>query len=290
MPEHTKHRLIAVALAGALSLPLAPGVQAQSQPQPGAPAPAAEGEATDVQPKFIWGVLILKFIAGEVLSTFAQWTYTKITGKPVEGGSILATAVGYLRGKSDTSGGAYIARGITDGPAGLKETPQIAIERPSTPITVEGGSPNYQGVHIAIVGTDRKGEITELRSVKAGFRTGERFKLRAISTFGGHLVIENINPKGERKQIYPGERDAVIVLQPGADTLLPLGANEFFEFARTTGEEQLVISLRDPRAVGNAASREKVYRKDEEFGSHFVQQTTKGSYPVISETIRLEHR
>ena len=165
----------------------------------------------------------------------------------------------------------------------------IRIERPSTPIAVSDGSPNYQGVHIAIVGTDDKGQITELRSVKAGFRTGERFKLRAISTFGGQLMIENINPKGERRQIYPGERGAVVVLQPGADTLLPLGRDEFFEFARTTGEEQLVISLRDPRAVGNAASSEKVYRKDEEYGSHFVQQVTKDSYPVISETIRLEH-
>jgi hypothetical protein len=202
---------------------------------------------------------------------------------------MLASAVDYLRGKSDTTGGAYIARNISDGPAELKETPQVAIERPSTPITVSDGSPNYQGVHIAIVGTDRNGQITELRSVKAGFRTGERFKLRAISTFGGQLVIENINPKGERRQIYPGERGAVVVLQPGADTLLPLGANEFFEFARTTGEEQLVFSLRDPRAAGNAASREKVYRKDEEYGSHFVQPVTKDSYPVISESIRLEH-
>jgi hypothetical protein len=289
MPENTKHRLIALALAGALFLPVCPAY-AQAPAQPGAEKPPAEGEAPDVQPKFIWGVLIIKYIAGEVLSTFAQWSYSKITGKPVENRTMLASAVDYLRGKSDTSGGAYIQRGVADGPAGLKETPQIAIERPSTPITVEGGSPNYQGVHIAIVGIDGKGEITELRSVKAGFRTGERFKLRAISTFGGQLVIENINPKGERKQIYPGERNAVIVLQPGADTLLPLGANEFFEFARTTGEEQLVISLRDPRAVGNAASRQKVYRKDEEFGSHFVQETSKDAYPVISETIRLEHR
>lgn len=274
-----KHRLIAIALAGALAFSVLPAY----------PQTPAEAESPDVQPKFIWGVLILKFVAGEVFSSFSQWTYTKITGKPVEGGSMLASAVDYLRGKSDTTGGAYITRGITDGPAGLKDTPQVAIERPSTPITVSDGSPNYQGVHIAIVGTDDKGQITELRSVKAGFRTGERFKLRAISTFGGQLVIENINPKGERRQIYPGERGAVVVLQPGADTLLPLGANEFFEFARTTGEEQLVFSLRDPRAAGNAASREKVYRKDEEYGSHFVQPVTKDSYPVISESIRLEH-
>ena len=103
-------------------------------------------------------------------------------------------------------------------------------------------------------------------------------------------MIENINAKGERRQIYPPEGGAVVVLQAGAATLLPLGAKEFFEFAHATGEEQLVISLRDPRAAGDAASRQKVFRKDEEFGTHFVQEVSKGAYPVISEAIRLEHQ
>jgi hypothetical protein len=110
-----------------------------------------------------------------------------------------------------------------------------------------------------------------------------------MATFGGLLVIENINPRGERRQIYPASTSQVVILQAGGDTLLPLGSDQFFEFANATGEEQLVITLRDPRAVGNAASREKVHRKDEEFGTHFVQEVTRGAYPVISESIRLQH-
>ncbi|HYL89206.1 MAG TPA: hypothetical protein VEU32_10630 [Burkholderiales bacterium] len=185
--------------------------------------------------------------------------------------------------------GAVIDRNPSLVPVALKNPAQVAVAQPATPLQDVGGDVNYQGVHIAIVGAERDGTITELRPVMAGFRTGERFKLRAVSTFGGLLVIENINPRGERRRIYPTDPGAVVVLQPGADTLIPLGKDELFEFARYTGEEQLVISLRDPRAIGDAASKQKVYRQDEEYGSHFVQEVSKGTYPAITESIRQQH-
>ena len=204
----------------------------------------------------------------EVFAKFSEWTKSRLTTKG--------------------AGTAFIARSLSDGPAGVKETVQLTAT--TTAITDDQGQTDYQGALIAIIGADNAGNVGDARSAKAGFKTGERFKLRAVSTFGAHVVIENINAKGERKQIYPSEGTSVVVIQAGADTLLPLGAKEFFEFARTTGEEQLVISLRDPRAVGDAASRQKVFRKDEEFGTHFVQEVAKGVYPVISEAIRLEHQ
>jgi hypothetical protein len=203
----------------------------------------------------------------EVFSKFSEWTKSRITPKG--------------------AGSAFITRSLSDAPVGTKENLQLAAT--TTAISDDAGS-DYQGAYIAIVGADAAGNVTDVRPVKTGFKTGERFKLRAIATFGAHVVIENINAKGERRQIYPPEGTSVVVIQGGADTLLPLGAKEFFEFARTTGEEQLVISLRDPRAVGDAASRQKVFRKDEASGTHFVQEVAKGAFPVISESIRLEHR
>ena len=203
----------------------------------------------------------------EVFVKFSEWTKSRLTTKG--------------------AGTAFIARSLSDGPAGAKETMQLTAT--TTAITDDAGS-DYQGALIAIVGADNAGNVGDARSAKAGFKTGERFKLRTLSTFGAHVVIENINAKGERRQIYPPEGTSVVVIQAGADTLLPLGAKEFFEFARATGEEQLVISLRDPRAVGDTASRQKVFRKDEEFGTHFVQEVSKGVFPVISESIRLEHQ
>jgi hypothetical protein len=287
MLAQTKHRLLAAALAGALA---ASAALAQ------APAPQQQDEGGEMQPRLIWGVIIVKYLAGEVFSTFSKWVSNKIvpgneTAKAESGVPPVAfasLAVEHLRGRQDTTGGAYIARGIGD--TGSRDAPPVAFERPAAPMRFDQGAPNYQGVHVAIVGADRSGTITELRPIRGGFRTGERFKLRVVSTFGGRLVIDNINPRGERRQIYPPESGAVVVLQAGADTLLPLGRDEFFEFARATGDEQLVIALRDPRAVGAAASRTRVYRQDEEFGTHFVQEVARDTYPVISESIRLEHR
>lgn len=198
----------------------------------------------------------------QVFAKFSEWTKTRLTTKG--------------------TGTAFIARSLSDAPVGTREDLQLAAG--TTAITDDAGS-DYQGAYVAIVAADG-----DVRPIKAGFKTGERFKLRALSTFGAHVVIENINAKGERRQIYPPEGTSVVVIQGGADTLLPLDAREFFEFARTTGEEQLVISLRDPRAVGDAASRQQVFRKDEESGTHFVQEVAKGAYPLISESIRLEHQ
>jgi hypothetical protein len=305
----TKTRVVALAVvAGVLAMPgLPPLGYAQA---PAAPAPRAQpqgeqqtpaAEAPQVEPKFLWGVVV-RFIAGEVFSAFSQWLATRITdgvkttlgpdSDRVAGGAVTVANIflDAIRQKYDLTGGAAIARNPSAEAVSLKDAAANLVADPSTPIRIEGGAPNYQGAHIAIVGADRSGTITGLRAVKDGFRTGERFKVRVVSTFGGLLVIDNINPKGERKQIYPAGADAVVVLKPGADTLLPLGENQFFEFARSTGEEQLVISLRDARAVGNAASKGQVYRKDEAYGSNFMQEVDKDSFPAISEAIRLQHR
>jgi hypothetical protein len=255
--------------------------------------------APDVEPKFIWGVIIVKYVAGQALSMFSQWMVAKMNEKygtnissasySATAGDLARLAIAHYRQSKDTTGGAMIAANPMLAPVGLKEAQVTTSAAPTAPLKLTDGTANYEGIHIAIVGADRDGTIRELRSVKAGFRTGERFKLRAMATFGGLLVIENINPRGERRQIYPASTSEVVMLQAGGDTLLPLGTDQFFEFANTTGEEQLVITLRDPRAVGNAASREKVHRQDEEYGTHFLQEAAKGVFPVISESIRLQH-
>ena len=254
--------------------------------------------APDVEPRFIRGIVI-KYVAGEALSMFSQWMVAKMNekyGTSISNASYsaMATDIGmlalnYYRGSRDTTGGALIAANPTNAAVGLKETQLTTSAPPTEPLKLSDGTANYEGIHLAIVGADRSGRLTELRSVKAGFRTGERFKLRAMATYGGLLVIENINPRGERRQIYPATTSQVVLLPQGADTLLPLGQDQFFEFANATGEEQLVVTLRDPLAVGAAASTEKVHRKDEEYGTHFVQEVGTGRYAVISEAIRLQH-
>ena len=255
-----------------------------------------QAAADDVQPRVLWGVLI-RFAASEVFSTFSRWVIasagekqaTEQAGTP----SSMQTPqllVAQLRLKQDTTGGAVIAPNPMGTAVVLPDMAATGFERPATPIKVGASGVNYQGVHIAIVGVDRAGELTELRALSGGFRSGERFKLRALSTFGGLLVIDNINPRGERRQIYPPERTAVVVLQPGRDALLPLASDQFFEFVQAKGDEQLVISLRHRRAIGDALARSRVYRKDEDYGSLFMQEVSPRTFPAISESIRLRHQ
>ena len=110
----------------------------------------------------------------EVFAKFSQWTKSRIAAK---------------------TGSAFIARSRTDAPVGATETTQLAAT--TTAISDDQGQSDYQGALIAIVGADQAGNVNDVRPVKAGFKTGERFKLRAVSTFGAHLVIENINARGE---------------------------------------------------------------------------------------------
>jgi len=56
----------------------------------------------------------------------------KISGKPNENKTMTAQAVDYLRGKSDTTGGAYVARNLADPVPGFKETHLSAQPAPST--------------------------------------------------------------------------------------------------------------------------------------------------------------
>src|SRR5438445_4299043 len=167
--------------------------------------PQKADEAPDVEPKFIWGIIIVKYLAGQALSMFSQWMVAQMNqkyGTNISGASYSATAadlaklaIAHYRRSKDTTGGALIERNPSLVPVALKDPAQVAIAQPTTPLKDSDGALNYQGVHIAIVGADAGGALTELRPVKAGFHTGERFKLRVVSTFGGLLVIENINPR-----------------------------------------------------------------------------------------------
>ena len=280
-----KAGVIAMSLAACLLA--ARGASPQANPQGG------KEDAPDLQPRFIWGAAIVKFVAGEVFSTFNKWLVDRVSpgAAPDSGKDTLLDSLNTrLRENRDTTGGAAIVRNSSMPFVTSPQAAAITVGDPSRPIEIEGGRPNYQGAHIAVVGVARDGGVAGLRAVRDGFRTGERFKLRVVSTFGGLMVIDNINPRGESRQIYPAERDAVVALRPGGDTLLPLAADQYFEFARATGEEQLVISLRDARAVGRAASGGKIYRKDLSYGSNFVQEVGKDAFPAISESIRLVHR
>ena len=256
-------------LAAALVL-AAPGWSQQ-------PAPAKDDE---VQPRFVWGLLInvaISKVAGMGWDWFSNWLFKSTPNVAGRSGPPNLAADSGAQVRSRSSG------------AVTERASEVVAGDPATPINVDGGKENYQGVHVALVVVSADGKNFDLRPVNAGFKTGERFKVRVVSTFAGELTLENINPRGERKHIYPAKTDYVVALQAGRETFLPLGKDEYFQFTKATGKEQLVVNLADPRAVGPNASRHQVYRQDVKYGSNFLQQVAPNTYPHISQAIELTH-
>jgi hypothetical protein len=234
----------------------------------------------EVQPRFIWGILIqiaISKLASASWDVFSKWlenrvpTVTDRSAPPnlaVESGAEI---------KARSSG------------AVAERSPGSIVGNPTAPLSLDGGKENYQGIHVALVAQAPDGKDFAYRPISSGFKTGERFKLRVVSTFAGELTIENINPRGEHRHLYPPKSDHVVALQPGRETFLPLGKDEYFQFTRATGREQLVVNLADPRAVGQNASRHQVYRQDVKYGSNFLQQVAPNTFPRISQAVELTH-
>lgn len=287
----TRSRLLALILAGTLAAPAWPQqapAPAQGQPKQVQQAQQQPQAEEEFESKFIWGLLInyaVSKLSSAVFEIFMKWAVGKLTGG--EGGianSIVANLVRDSGAKFSSRAAATAA--IT--PA-AGQPAQIVVGNPDRPLVADGKKENYQGVHMALMMAEDGGKTFVFRPVNQGFRTGERFKLRVLSTFGGELTIDNINPRGERRQIYPPRADQVVTLLPSSETLLPLDANQFFEFTGATGREQLVISVADARAVGSAASRNKIFRQDTKFGSNFLQEASSDAYPSIQQSVELVH-
>ncbi len=247
--------------------------------------------STDMPPqaegKFVWGILI-KLIAPAVFDFFAEWVKKKIAAKYNEssleylaGNAAVAVIVnlsGYLSGKDIVLGGAGTA-------------PNAALGTPEVPLKTGKDGENYQGVNVALVGIDANGKPTGFRTVADGFTSGERFKLRVLSTFDAVVVLGNITPKGAQRQIYPAAVGQAVSIPAGKEILLPLGKQEYLQFAGDVGRDQITFTVRDPRSLQTGqASSARVFRKDETHGSNFVQEVKPGLYPVISEAIGIEHK
>lgn len=252
-----------------------------------AQAPAAVIDPTsdeELKPRFIWGILIniaLKY----AISAFSSYLMGKLTDELTP--QSLATMLVHSKSASIVPLAKLAPRDYAARSAGAPEN-AVAGE-PTTPLKIENGHENYQAVHVALMNFDRSGTPHGFHPVTAGFNTGERFKLRVLPTFDGILVIDNINPNNERKQIYPGQPDNVVAIKAGVEIMIPLDKDQYFEFTGAGGDEQLVVTVRDPRAFGAAVATAPVTRKDENNGSNFMQEVTPDTYPVISQSLHIRH-
>lgn len=280
-------KIVAALTAAAV---LGSGIALAQQLPPALSSPASGGAVTpatdaDVQPRVVWGILInlaVSTLSSFIWDVFAKWLDLRVNGGTQSMTSIVSEAA--VNNLTKLSGARFLQRssGLVSARAA-----DVVVGTPESPLKLDGGE-NYQGANIAIMVAEGDGRLV-VRPVNQGFKTGERFKLRIVSTFNGELSIENINPRNKRRQIYPPAPDQVVALEAGKTTFIPLGADQHFEFTRATGREQLVINLADPRATGERASSNRVFRQDVKFGSNFVQEVSSTTYPRISQAIELQH-
>lgn len=167
---------------------------------------------------------------------------------------------------------------------------KVVVGDPSSPLSFsEDGTPNYQGVLITVMVYDRSGKFISERPVNADFYTGEKIKIKVQPTFTGLIEIDNINPYGERRRIYP-ESSYSIQVQASVEATIPPREDQFFEFANTKGVEQLIVNIHDPRASGDAMAKSEIYRQDLASGSYYIQSVAASTYPAISQPIQFSHK
>ena len=315
----TRNRITAVLLSACLlvvQLSVTAAATPAASKAEAAQAPAQKsGDAPQYEAKAAFLAIVLQALGSVVFDAFKSWLANRLTGglyeTPASATASAATAATstsasdappastalytYQNLKRDAADVivAYVSEPIVNQMNkyldAMFAAKGVVVGAPGTPLAAKGGEPNYQAAHIAILAVDDAGRVTGFRSVNHGFCTGERFKLRMIATFDALAAIGNINPRGEGRQIFPPQKGTAVRLKAGQEIVIPARDDQFFQFAGTTGTEQLLVTIIDPRAVGAAASTSKVYRQDEAYGSNFAQELSPGTYPAISQAIALTH-
>ena len=246
--------------------------------------PASELSLPNVDSKVVWGQL-LNMREASAFGCFSDWLGHKLAANHDE------QALQALMARSVNGAivplGAYLTSKDSIHAAA---SPNIGQGAPKTPIRVDGEGENYQGINVALVSVDAGGRPTDFRSLPDRLRAGERFKLRVTSTFDAVVVLDKISPEGLRSQIYPAKTGLAAVIPAGMEILLPLGQKEYLLHTGTHSGERFAFTIRDPRSLeAGLAATMPVFRKDDRFGSNFIQEMQPNRYPVIAEAIRLEY-
>lgn len=214
----------------------------------------------------------------------------------------------------DTIGPAMQGQGMPYNQAPLFSPAPLIMGQPDIPLSAQAGGldpnkpwdgrANYQGVAVSAVMLDAQNRVIETRSLASAFRSGERFKLRLVSTSDAIVTLDalraapgTIGPNGVLMmaptwggQLYPARADQVVQIKAGDVVHIPLGANEYFTFDNTTGTDLLSLNVRHPQA-GNQQqmNRQPVYRQDAAAMTTYSQLAQAGSFLALTQVLALQH-
>lgn len=252
--------------------------QQATPPQTSSVAPAKD----DIEPKPVWGILV-NVILSRVGMALLDWAIGKLTNK------LDTISFSALTKKSEviTLEAPPLVTTAGGQPLGLQEN--VVAGEPSKEFKLENGKENFQGMVVSMAVFDAQGKPIGFRPINEPFKTGEKFKLRVLSTFEGHFYVDAINPNGVRNKLFPPANNTLRI-PAGTEVLVPADPNQFFQFHGTTGKERLVVVMRDVKLESANLPIEPVFRKDESFGSLFVQEVTGDKRPLIVQSIALTHK
>lgn len=274
------HRRMVVGMVALILFPTITMADTSPSPEKTKAASEESGSEETPQPKFIWGILI-KFAASKAFEIFSEWTIKNIFKN-------MASPLMFARDAAVSEPGAAVLAPAQKSAEPI--TPNITDSAPTTPLVAESGRENYQGAHLALLVLQPDGQTFKVRPISEGFKSGEKFRLRIGTTFDGELSLDNINPQGKRDRLYPANVGQVVKIRNSTPVIMPLDKDSYFEFDDIAGEEKLVITLRDPRAQGDATAQTPVYRQENAHGTGLLQEVAAGKYAAIAESITLQHR
>ena len=278
-------RMVIAVLVAALVVPARAEivVTAAASDQPTAPTDATEAE---VQPKFFLFGFLLSVSLKVAVASFREWRRQQASGVAMDGVSyrkLLRNSV--FTSLATSAGSAVFPIFAFKGVDAVEGTPPVAAPTRRSPEQPA----DYRAAHVAVLGFDAAGAPTNMRLLSETYRTGERVKLKALASFDAWLIVESVNSRGERRQIYPRDDRQAVMLRAGAEVLLPLVEDQFLEFAGEPGAEQLVLTFRDPGVLSGSASQAEVVVHEESDGLSLLQETAPGTYAVMTRALTLRH-
>jgi hypothetical protein len=158
-----------------------------------------------------------------------------------------------------------------------------------TPIESKINDHQYQGVFVSFVMLDAQGNAIEVRKISDSFKSGEKFKLRLISTFNAIVNVDSLEANKQFQRIYPEDEKMSVFVKAGQEVFLPLGSDEF-EFDQTTGMENLVLTARDPRITDESQLPGKINRRETKDGSFYVLDLAQQQLPSLTQIIQISHQ
>lgn len=99
------------------------------------------------------------------------------------------------------------------------------------------GQPGSQEVIVVSVLIANPDGTLAPRAANQNFRTGERFKVRVQTSQDGTLLLTNITPRGEQRELLRAQATAQ------GELLLPREPGTLFELTGNAGEDQLIVTL-----------------------------------------------